>query len=436
MTVLYAMMHLLVDGICAFAMLGKFCVKHQNYAYFLIYNFCAFALQFPIGLLLDTWNHSRKNKYSCWIFAFVGFCMTVLGAFTNPFILGLGNAFFHVGAGVESIETDRIKGWKGRGLGFFVAPGAVGLLLGRFLANTGFARQKILCFFVIGVVLICLCFVDVYKKKDGNSVAFANPQMAISTFWNKQNMLFVFVIFFIVVVRTYVGFMTDFHWNKTTISAAAVVFIVFIGKLSGGFLSAKWGDTKTLFGLLLWTPILLTLGEYWFLGLSGLLLVNMTMPVTLHLLCEKVPYFPGSAFGFLTVAIFVGFLPVYYRLNQRDGYDVFLMFALSFFITLSVEFLVAILFGIRTKRGLLLVFLMNLLTNPMAVFIHLCGMTLLPFWNTWCQVGMEVGVLILEAFIYVLFSRKDDFHIKKPILLATVANVTSFGCGLFINYLK
>ena len=46
MTGLYGLVHLLVDGVCAWAMLGRL---GGGWTGILIYNFCAFALQFPLG---------------------------------------------------------------------------------------------------------------------------------------------------------------------------------------------------------------------------------------------------------------------------------------------------------------------------------------------------------------------------------------------------
>ena len=120
-TAIYSILHMFVDGICAFAMIGHF--ANDGYEYFLIYNFCAFALQMPFGAFLDSLELKGKRKapMPCAIF---GIMLTILGAYIHPAILGVGNALFHVGAGVCIIREDDIKK-----LGVFVAPGAWGLFL-------------------------------------------------------------------------------------------------------------------------------------------------------------------------------------------------------------------------------------------------------------------------------------------------------------------
>lgn len=135
-TAFYSLLHVLVDGVCAFAMFGTFLVRPQGYDNVLTYNFCAFALQMPLGAALDVLN-PRRGKVLPLATACMGVALTLVGAFTHPALLGIGNALFHVGGGVGTIFEDREKGWQGRGLGVFVAPGALGLYLGALLAKNG-----------------------------------------------------------------------------------------------------------------------------------------------------------------------------------------------------------------------------------------------------------------------------------------------------------
>ena len=58
-TALYSALHFLVDGVCAFAMFGRFLPRGDAAFSLLFYNFCAFALQLPLGLLLDLYLEKR-----------------------------------------------------------------------------------------------------------------------------------------------------------------------------------------------------------------------------------------------------------------------------------------------------------------------------------------------------------------------------------------
>ena len=90
MTGLYAAVHFLVDGVCAWAMLGHL---GGDYGGLLVYNFCAFALQLPLGAVLDRLG----GRQAPLLFAGTGCLLTVLGALLHPAVLGLGNALFHIG---------------------------------------------------------------------------------------------------------------------------------------------------------------------------------------------------------------------------------------------------------------------------------------------------------------------------------------------------
>ena len=58
-TVIYGTLHFFVDFCCAFFLLGMLLESENLYYYFLIYNFCAFALQMPFGLLADRWKRNN-----------------------------------------------------------------------------------------------------------------------------------------------------------------------------------------------------------------------------------------------------------------------------------------------------------------------------------------------------------------------------------------
>ena len=93
------------------------------------------------------------------------------------------------------------------------------------------------------------------------------------------------------------------------------------------------------------------------------------------------------------------------------------IFALSLGLTLLIELPVAYLWGLR-RRALLTVFAANLMTNPLAVALHLCGIPQLP---------IELGVVIAEGFAY---SKHFD---RRPWLLALVSNALSWGIGILLQ---
>ena len=92
-------------------------------------------------------------------------------------------------------------------------------------------------------------------------------------------------------------------------------------------------------------------------------------------------------------------------------------FLISLALTLAIELPIAYLWGLR-GRDFLTVLAANLMTNPLAVALHLAGIP---------QVPIEIGVFIAEGWAYSL-------HIdKRPWLLALVSNAVSWGIGLLLN---
>lgn len=107
------------------------------------------------------------------------------------------------------------------------------------------------------------------------------------------------------------------------------------------------------------------------------------------------------------------------------------VFGISLILTLITELIVAYAFGFRSAKYLLLVILTNVLTNPAVVYLNMCGSNF-AWWNTLCQLPLEVLAIVTEAFIYCRFAKKDGWNIKHPIWLSVCANVISYVLGCFI----
>ena len=93
------------------------------------------------------------------------------------------------------------------------------------------------------------------------------------------------------------------------------------------------------------------------------------------------------------------------------------IFVVSLGLTLMIELPIAYLWGLR-KRALLTIFMANLMTNPLAVALHLTGIHQFP---------IELGVVLAEGAAYSLhFDR-------RPWLLAALSNAVSWGLGLLLQ---
>lgn len=101
------------------------------------------------------------------------------------------------------------------------------------------------------------------------------------------------------------------------------------------------------------------------------------------------------------------------------------MFGLSLGLTVAIELIVGWLFGLHSREQLLLLILVNVLTNPAAVWLHhFMGLPQLP---------IEIAVVIVECYVYHSF--QQELHRSRPLLLSLTANGASWALGLLIQLL-
>ena len=353
-TIFYSILHMLVDGVCAFAMFGVFLPQGQGMFSIILYNFCAFALQMPFGIILDilqirleqkacfcredqfgqaditSENRSlfaieRKKQNLCLQTIAAGIILTILGTMTHPALLGIGNALFHVGGGIGTIYEDTQKDWNGKGLGIFVAPGALGLYLGTIAGKNGIQEYVlwIACGIMAGLVVVIIYlwnsgtnanyFAATYKEANArkNIYQISDTQQSIS----KGTFYLAVCCVLVVILRSYIGMAVTFPWKTTVLSGFAAVLAVVLGKIAGGILGAIYGFRKISMISLFFAAICYISGAWMPMGIAALLLFNMTMPITLYLLVSKLPQMSGFCFGLLTFALFLGFLPEYFGLR-------------------------------------------------------------------------------------------------------------------------
>jgi len=341
MTAIYSVLHMLVDGVCALSMFGYFASDEKWYLYVLLYNFCAFALQMPLGVVLDAWSERKGKCRNCvcphFLFALLGVLLTLVGAVTHPIVLGLGNALFHLGGGVGTIAEDNAKGWRGRGLGVFVAPGAIGLFLGTQLAKNDGVIVGVLCAGT-GMLLLCVWGWFVSKKLTKDTIGEKN--ITIKT----PSMLLILGCFFVVVLRSYLGMTITFPWKTTLLSGVLAVLATALGKCAGGFLAAGFGWRKATAVSLGLAAICYLFSTHMPVGMFAVFCFNMTMPITLYLLVQELKKMPGFAFGILTFGLFLGFLPEYCGMDMlMDGR---FLGCVGSFVSLLI-----LLVCVRRKRG-------------------------------------------------------------------------------------
>lgn len=104
--------------------------------------------------------------------------------------------------------------------------------------------------------------------------------------------------------------------------------------------------------------------------------------------------------------------------------------AISLALTLVLELSYARLWGVRDRHDFLLVAAVNVLTNPIVVFVYYFVWYRRPPVNRGLvTLGMEIWAVVTEALLYRRFART----IKRPWLFALSANAFSYAVGELIN---
>ncbi len=113
-----------------------------------------------------------------------------------------------------------------------------------------------------------------------------------------------------------------------------------------------------------------------------------------------------------------------------DAFALFHSFAQSLVLTLLIELTLALIFGMRDKT-LIAVLLINIITNPLAVYLNLLSRTFLPLFYPFLLLSIEIAVMLAELGFFIRCTKE----VRHPLLFAVTANLISFGCGHVLNLL-
>lgn len=294
---LYSLAHFAVDFTCAF-LIFRLCAGSPDWALcLLLYNFCAFAMQMPLGALADRLDRNG-------VLAAAGCALTALSPLlTAPLPIavtaGLGNALFHLGGGLDTLNDST---GRAAALGIFVSPGALGLALGTLSAKADTLPLPLptLALLLLAAAILLLCHRTYGSLRSENApaeLACTGPAAALVP------------LFLVVVLRSYMGMQQSFPWKADY--ALVLTLMLVLGKASGGFLSDRLGPRRASAASLLAAGLLYLASALPLPGILAVLLFNMTMPITLWAAARLLPGAKGFAFGLLTFALFLGFLPSY-----------------------------------------------------------------------------------------------------------------------------
>ena len=297
----YTASHFLVDLACGYTLYSMYArgeIEAASVALlFILYNMLAFATQHLFGAIAD------KFKSNGAAFAFVGIISTALGVLIGGAVptlsvclVGLGNACFHVGGGIDALTEDR--GFTRAGI--FVSSGALGIALGCQFGEKLIFSPPIYVFALalaaLAVVFLCRGERTVLSDEDESKaiVPAATPAICI--------------LLFAVVIRSYAGFAATKPTETFPLFTLAVAAAAFAGKCLGGILADIFGARRVgTLSLLLCVPLYYFGAGSTFLFLVATFFFNVAMPITLVGAARLLRSHEGFVFGLTTVALFIGY---------------------------------------------------------------------------------------------------------------------------------
>ena len=300
---IYGVGHFLVDASCAALVFSASAAGRLPLSIAMVavltYNLLAFASQPILGWFVNDTSSAHVWARAGALTTALAYAASQMSAGIWPAVLlaGLGNAAFHVGGGVLAL---RVEPGRAAAPGLFVAPGAAGLAAGIWMGgHQWYAWFPALALALAIPFLSGLPEVASRRPLDGRSPPTALLVAAVG------------VLFAVVAMRAFVGSGIVLPWKSEPGLLVALTAAVVIGKGAGGVLADRFGRLAIGGGaLVLSAPFLMIAPTSATAGVAGMLLFNMTMPVTLVAVADLFPERPGFAFGLTCLALIAGALPV------------------------------------------------------------------------------------------------------------------------------
>ena len=298
--------HFLVDAICLACIMGtvksQFDITQERQAIVLallivLYNTLAFCTQWTTGLCCDILQNDRAVHPVYTLFLLAGADICHWSPIVGIILIGIGNSLFHVVGGRTII---RHFGSKAAPLGLFVAPGALGVYFGTIFHNC-------LWLYCITLLLNAIAIMKL-QKGETESIPLTLEQSENETPHIKSQTAIVILVLFCVICRAASGSVSLPGKQFTAPWLWMPVAFVFLGKCLGGFLGDSIGICLVGTIALLLGTICLAFGHSHITFLVGQFLMNLLMPLSLYILTQILPNYPGLAFGIAASVLFPGSL--------------------------------------------------------------------------------------------------------------------------------
>ena len=323
----FTILHPLVDA-CSVTVLVA---GGMSWPRVLVYNALAFALEFPLGVVLDARPRLVRGAFLAGLaltFAGVGLCacegLVQSGAFghagrvTLPWVAlmaaCLGNALFHLSAGKTVLETHEGKGGP---IGLFISTGALGLFAGMKLAG----GHGLWCCLGFGAALAAVGVVAALRINSDSSeasltfrsvrsVRVVSDEIGVGN-GRRIGWLILFGLFVLVAWRSWAGLLAGGMTDAAGLGfACAGAAATWAGKAAGGYLGDRFGrwivTAASVAGSL--ALCFLCRPEQAAAWLVLLFVAQLATGPVLSLMYDKSGGAGGTAFGLNCLALFTGSL--------------------------------------------------------------------------------------------------------------------------------
>lgn len=317
-TLFLGLVHALVDAASAFLIYRDLNHASLPHAFVvtmvLAYNALAFAGQTPVGVVTD-WLRSYRG--SAVLGALLAVAALLLGSrwpVVAVVTVGVGNALFHVGAGAHVLRS---SGDRAAESGLFVGPGAVGLFAGIWAASHFVDLRWVL----VGLLSVFAPVMVWLVRAEGEALAAtALPRIRAGGVW--LAVASATLLLGSIAVRALVGGGVAGAWRGVSVGVMALLAVAACcGKMLGGIVGDRVGWTwSSVVALVLAAPLVSVFVLRPEAAILGMLLFQMTMPVTLKAVHHLIPRQPGIAFGVPCLALFLGSLPGLERIRLLDSW--------------------------------------------------------------------------------------------------------------------
>ncbi len=317
---LYFYAHFITEIAC-FYFLSKV-TSGSNFIWLIpfIYDGLAFVPQNLIGYINDLKPKLNTGLIGAILMA-LAYVFYILGfnVIIPLIVIAIGNAFLHV-SGAEN--TLRVSEGKLAHSAIFVGGGSFGVITGKLLASTSI--NPIIMIPLILTIMPFVLLADTYRDYSKKETKFDYANKKVSPY------LIVILSIFVVIVRGYMGYGIPTSWNKTVLQTVLLFVTMGIGKCLGGILSDAYGIRRVgIISTLLAIPFLCFGDDLMVVSLIGVMMFSMTMSITLALLASIYKDKPGLAFGFTTIGLFLGTVPIFFMTITSKFANIFMIIIMS-----------------------------------------------------------------------------------------------------------